>query len=180
MNSPSHDGRIRRIRLANADKEDTTINSSGFVVSLKSLVLSPYFSALSTEQQVRILDAYWTAVREVCREPFEGDPDEGTTINDYALLKGVGVTVMHELLLTVLEHVRSSGESVFERSAYRKFVEPVLMALGGENQAGEPVHGCDFWLTAPRGGCAGSYSSSAGKRVLIAKLRNLMPTMEIE
>ncbi len=169
-----------RIRLANEAKGDTIVTAAGFVGSLKQLVTSPFFSALSTDQQVRILDAYWMAVREVVREPFQGDPDSGTSPNDYALLKGVGVMVMHQMLLTVLEHVRSSGGSVFDPAAYQRFVEPVLTRLSGDNQDGEPVEGVDFWLTAPLGGAAGSYSSSAGKRVLIAKLRSLLPTIEIE
>jgi hypothetical protein len=169
-----------RIRLANADKGDSIVTAAGFVGSLKQLVTPPYFSVLTTDQQVRVLDAYWMAIREVAREPFEGDPATEYSPNDYVLLKAVGVTAMHQMFLTVLEHVRSSGESVFDRTAYRRFIEPVLMDLSGENHNGEPVQGVDFWLTAPLGGAAGSYSSSAGKRTLIAKLRSLLPTIEVE
>jgi len=38
---------------------------------------------------------------------------------------------------------------------------------------------CDFWLSGSEG-AAGSYSSSAGRRVLTAKIRGLLPEIEVE
>jgi hypothetical protein len=52
--------------------------------------------------------------------------------------------------------------------------------LDGENIEAELVRGDDFWLTAPKGGAAGSFSSSAGKRVLASKLRQALPESELE
>jgi DGQHR domain-containing protein len=163
-----------KIRLANAEKGDSILPAASFVASLRPLLVSPYFAALSTQQQVKVLDAYWQGIRETCREPFDNEAD------NYALQKGIGVTAMHELLVTVIEHVRSKGESAFDANAYRIVMESVLANLDGDNRDGENVSGSDFWLTAPLGGAAGSYSSSAGKRVLIAKLRQLLPRMEAE
>lgn len=163
-----------RIRLANAEKGDSIIPAASFVNSLKNLHGHGYFSALSLDQQVRLLDAYWSGIRRACREPFDGE------IEDYTLQKGIGVTAMHELLPLVIEHIRSSGGSVFDVDAYAKLMAPVLSELSGENKDSEPVSGGDFWRTAPLGGAAGSYSSSAGKRVLVAKLKALLPEMEVE
>lgn len=164
-----------KIQLANQSKGQTIIPAASFVTSLKSLLTnSPVFKKVSPEKRVKILDAYWSGIREALREPFDVDP------NHYALQKGIGVTAMHEILPTVIEIVRSNGDSVFEASVYRDILEPVLQELGGDNVEGENVTGADFWLTAPRGGAAGSYSSSAGKRVLFAKLRALLPEIDVE
>lgn len=165
----------RKIRLANADKGDTIIPAASFVTSLKSLLTtSPFFKKLTHLQRVRIIEAYWLGIREALREPFDGNP------NNYALQKGIGVTAMHEILPTVVEIVRSSGESVNEPESYRGIMDHVLSNLNGDNTEGENVSGADFWLTAPLGGAAGSFSSSAGKRVLFAKLRTLLPEIEVE
>lgn len=163
-----------RIRLANQAKGETVIPAASFVSSLKPLLKSPYFIALSAEQRFRLVEAYWLGIREACRDPFDQDPD------DYALQKGVGVNAMHDLLALVIEHIRSAGRSTFDKDAYRQIMSPVLETLDGDNKDGENVSGADFWLTAPLGGAAGSFSSSAGKRVLAAKLRRLLPEMEAE
>jgi len=163
-----------KIRLANEPKAETLIPAASFISSLKPLTRSPYFSALNDEQKYRLIESYWEGIRAACREPFDGDS------NDYTLQKGIGVNTMHEVLVLVIEHLRSNGESVFDSDAYARVLSPVLDGLEGDNKDGENVSGPDFWLTAPMGGAAGSYSSSAGKRVLSAKLRRLLPEMEVE
>ena len=164
-----------KIQLANQSKGQTIIPAASFVTSLKSLLTnSPVFKKVSAEKRIKIINTYWCGIREALREPFDGDP------NHYALQKGIGVTAMHEILPSVIEIVRSKGDSVFDVSVYRDVLEPVLHELSGDNIEGENVSGANFWLTAPRGGAAGSYSSSAGKRVLFAKLRALLPEIEVE
>lgn len=163
-----------RIQLANQAKGRTIIPAASYVSSLKTLLTnSPFFEKLNHSQRVGVIDAYWIGIRRALPEPFEQNS------NNYALQKGVGVTAMHEVLPTVIEILRSKGDSVFDPHAYEVLMEPVLEELSGDNTAGENVHGAQFWLTAPKGGAAGSYSSSAGKRVLFAKLKNLLPPMEI-
>lgn len=163
------------IQLANEDRAGTIIPAASFVTSLKSLLSnSPFFSKLNHDQKVKVIDSYWSGIRLALREPFDARSE------DYALQKGVGVTAMHEILPTVLELLRSSGGSVFDKDAYKDIMQPVLAELSGDNTSGENVSGAEFWLTAPKGGAAGSYSSSAGKRVLLAKLKALLPEMEVE
>ena len=53
-----------------------------------------------------------------------------------------------------------------------------LEQLQGDDAKGSPVAGLDFWRAAPSG-AAGSYSSSAGRRVLQAKIQQLLPTLEV-
>lgn len=168
-----------KIQLANEGKGDSIIPAASFVSSLKPALSSTYFGHLSTDKQVRLLNAFWTGVREACRQPFEGQLNNEGEVeyapDDYTLQKGIGVTVMHELLGYVVEVVRSHGESAFDSTAYAEVLEPVLSQLEGDNKDNEQVNGADFWLTAPKGGAAGGYSSSAGKRVLLAKMRGLLP-----
>jgi hypothetical protein len=56
----------------------------------------------------------------------------------------------------------------------------VTSRVQGEAQDGRgtPVQGVDFWRIAPNG-AAGSYSSSAGRRVLISKIRQVLPKVEV-
>ena len=86
---------------------------------------------------------------------------------------------MHSVLPHVVECVRNRGLLTTEPSSYRQILEEALTKLQGENAEGEPVSGIDFWGSAPKG-AAGSYSSSAGRRVLAAKIRQLLPSVEPE
>lgn len=161
-----------RIRLPSMEKGETTIPSASMVVSLKPLLASPYFGGLKPDQQLKVLDAYWQGIREVLRPAFDD-------IDTYAIQKGVGVIVMHLVLPNVLECVRSRGSLPTDPSAYAKVLDEALPRLQGENAKGEPVSGIEFWASAPLG-AAGSYSSSAGRRVLAAKIRQLLPAVTLE
>ncbi len=161
-----------RVRLPSMDKGETTIPSASMVTSLKPLLASPYFGALKPDQQLKVLDAYWQGIREALRPAFD-------IPENFALQKGVGVIVMHMVLPTVLEIVRNRGLLASEPSSYRQVLEQPLSQLQGENGDGDPVSGVEFWALSPKG-AAGSYSSSAGRRVLAAKIRQLLPSVEIE
>ena len=43
----------------------TTVGSSGVVNSLKQLLATPYFGAITTSNQIAILSAYWQGVKQV-------------------------------------------------------------------------------------------------------------------
>ena len=159
-----------RIRFASMDKADTTISSTSFVSSLKPLLVSPYFGGLKPEIQLKVLDSFWQGVRLLLRSIFD-NPTENV------IQKGVGVIVMHAIFPDVLERVRSRGLSVTDPNSYAKVLEGVVKELEGENAEGNPVRGLEFWAVAPLG-AAGSYSSSAGRRVLQAKIRQLLPEIE--
>ena len=161
-----------RIRLPGMEKGETTIPSASLVTSLKPLLSSPYFGRLKPDQQMKVLDAYWHGVREVLRPAFD-DPEE------FTIQKGVGVIVMHTIFPHVLECVRNRGMQTTEPEAYKAVLDVALTQLQGENNSGEPVTGVDFWASAPKG-AAGSYSSSAGRRVLVAKIQQLLPQIEAE
>lgn len=163
----------RRIRLANEEKGITVIPSASFVTSLRSFLTNPYIQRLAEDDQYRLLETYWSGVRGAMPQPF-------SKTNDYTLLKGIGVWALHEILPVIIEILRSRGESLFESENYTNLLEPMFDELDGENQEAELVKGHEFWLTAPRGGAAGSFSSSAGKRVLLSKLKQALPRPDIE
>lgn len=160
------------IRFPGDPPRGTTINNSGMVNSLKPLLSSPYFGGVTTDNQVKIINAYWQGIQAVLPECFD-DPTE------YAIQKSTGVTAMHAILLTALEHVRSAGGSVIEPSSYERVLEVPLTELQGENRDGDLASGSDFWRVGSSG-AAGSYSSNAGQRVLLAKIRSQLPKIEIE
>jgi len=164
-----------KIQLANAEKKETIIPAASFINSLKApLTKSAVFQKSNFAKRVKILDSYWSGIRKSLREAFDGDP------RHFALQKGIGVTAMHEILPTVIEIIRSKGDSVVDSDAYEEIMTGTLAKLEGDNVDGELVAGAEFWLTAPRGGAAGSFSSSAGKRVLFAKLNQLLPELDVE
>ena len=161
-----------RIRFPGTPKAETTMGSAAMVNSLKGLLNTPYFGSIAIGNKVKILDAYWQGIREVLPDPFERP-------TDHSLQKSTGVQAMHALLMSVLEHVRSTGDSVLEPASYRKALRRTLLALEGDNSEGELVKGTDFWRAGPSG-AAGSFSSNAGRRVLIAKLKSSLPEVEVE
>lgn len=160
-----------KIRLPSMEKGETTISSASMVASLKPLLSSPFFGGLKAAQQLRVLEAFWQAIRDILREAFD-NPEA------YAVQKGVGVIVLHTILLHVLEVVRTRGLIATEPESYREILDKALTQIEGENGDGAVVKGIEFWAAAK--GAAGSYSSSAGRRVLVAKIKQLLPEVQVD
>lgn len=161
-----------RIRFPGEPKGATTISSSGMVSSLKQLLGTPYFGNITTDNQLKVLDAYWAGIRKAVPEAFD-DPTE------YAIQKSTGVMVLHGLLVSVIEVLRSQGSSVIDPTEYERLLGDPLQELEGDSGLGGVAQGADFWKSGVEG-AAGSFSSNAGRRVLIAKLNSLLPEPEVE
>lgn len=161
-----------RVRFPGEPKGETTVTNSGMVTAVKALLSTPYFGQLGVENQVKILDAYWHGIRKVLPEAFD-DPSE------YVIQKQVGTLVMHGVFIAVVEYIRSKGWSVIEPESYANALQDALTSLEGDTREGEVVQGVDFWH-AGADGAAGSFSSNAGRRVLTAKIRALLPRPEVE
>lgn len=161
-----------RIRFPGDPKGDTTITSSGMVASLKQLLGTPYFGSITTGNQVTVLDAYWHGIRKVIPDVFDAPAQ-------YAIQKSTGVMVMHGVLISLIEYVRSMGKSVIEAESYMEPLKSTLLELEGDTGTGELARGADFWRAGSEG-AAGSFSSNAGRRVLIAKLRASLPPVDVE
>ncbi len=161
-----------RIRFPGDPTAETTIGSAGIVSSLKQLLSTPYFGQISTENKVKILEAYWTGIEQVIPDAFR-EPTE------YAIQKSGGVMIMHALLVSVIELLRSRGLSVIDPDSYAQVLEDPLLTLEGDNAEGDISRGADFWLAGVRG-AAGSFSSNAGRRVLRSRLSTTLPSIEVE
>lgn len=171
-----------RIRFPGDPKAETTLGSAGMAGSLKQLLATPYLSAISNENQVKILEAYWEGIALVIPEVFGRAGADGTppgSPNDYVIQKGAGVMIMHQLLIPVIELLRSKGESVLEAQSYADVLRDPLLELEGDTAEGTVARGADFWLSG-RHGAAGSFSSNAGRRVLAARLKSNLPDIEVE
>jgi DGQHR domain-containing protein len=161
----------KRIRLPGMEKGETTIPSASMVTSLKPVLTSPYFSRLKADQQIRVLEAFWEGIRNLLRDAFDSP-------SEYAIQKGVGVVVMHAVFSEILELVRDKGLAPTDPKSFEQVLGDSLNDLVGETSENKTVEGVDFWATGPRG-AAGTYSSSSGQRVLIAKIRSRLPEMDV-
>jgi DGQHR domain-containing protein len=161
-----------RIRFPGDPQGETTIGSAGIVSSLKQILSTPYFGQISTQNRLGILTAYWEGVALVLPDVFR-NPTE------YGLQKSTGVQIMHSLLISVLELLRSTGQSVLDPEAYSEALSEALLSLEGDTAEGDVARGADFWLAGVQG-AAGSFSSNAGRRVLLARLRTELPEVEVE
>jgi DGQHR domain-containing protein len=162
----------QRIRFPGEPKGSTVISSAGMVSSLRRPLATPYFGSISQSNQLKVLDAFWQGIRLALPEPFVEPAD-------YVLQKSTGVLAMHGLLEVVVEIIKASGNSVIEADSYSTVLADTLGGLQGDTVEGEVVSGADFWRSGPEG-AAGSFSSNAGRRVLLAKLRGSLPDLEVE
>ncbi len=161
-----------RVRFPAMEITGTIIPSASMVSSLKPVIASSFFRRLGFDQQLKVLNAFWEGVRNSLREAFDQP-------SNYAIQKGIGVTVLHVILPEIVEIVRDRGDSTTEASSYVDLMSEALTNLSGENRESEMVHGVDFWLAGTKG-AAGSYSSSAGRRTLLAKIRTNLPKLEVQ
>ena len=158
---------MHRIRFSNELKGMTTVPGAGFVNSLQPILNSPYFGRLTRGAQVRVLTAYWEGLKIVLPTVFT-DPQ------DCVLQKSLSVQVLHTIFNDVLEVVRANDHSVTELASYAEVLGETLANLSGDTRQGGQVSGEDFWLSGEQG-AAGAFSSSAGRRVLTARLRSGLP-----
>jgi len=160
-----------RIQLAAQPKAGTTIRSSGMANSLKPLLDMAYFgTTITQENQLKVLDAFWKGIQRVLPDVFE-EP------GNYSIQKSLGVQVMHQVLVAVIEYLRTSGMPVTDPASYEECLRAPLQELQGENREGEPVSGAMFWRVGAEG-AASAFTSNAGRRVLVARVRNSLPKVE--
>ncbi len=160
-----------RVRFPNEEPGDTVIGSAAMVNSLRPLLVTAYFQMITTPNQTAILDAYWQGIRMVLLDAFH-EPER------YAVQKTLGANALHNVLVAVLEYIRSAGMSVTDPEVYADIMRDPLLELDGETAAGEVASGITFWLSGPDG-AAGQFSSNAGQRVLTARLRRALPRVEV-
>lgn len=168
LESPTWKGLVR---FPGDTAKGKTIGSSSFVTSVKKLLKDPFFGQLPAESQSQVLNAYWSGVSQVLPEAFDSP-------SDYAIQKGVGAIVLNGVFLQALAVVQSRHDSPLDSKAYADVLRDALTNLEGETGEGGPVTGANFWR-AGQGGAAGSFSSSAGRRVLMSRILHALPAPEV-
>lgn len=162
-----------RIQMAAETKGNTVITSSGMINSLQPVLGVHFIAGLPLADQFKVVDAFWGGVRRVLQTPFE-KPQE------YSLQKSVGVITLHLVLPDALERVRSDGGNgaVVDPAAFADVLREPLEQLEAVNGQGVNVRGEEFWKVGQEG-AAGAYSSSAGRRLLAARLRASLPKLRV-
>lgn len=151
-----------KIRFSNERKGDTLITSDSFVASLKTALNQTVFSSYNLDNRARVIDAYWRGIAIALPECFY-------TPNDFNIQKTTGVNVLHSLLPMVLTYASRFGNPVYEAGSYGEIMGETLQGLSGDNSQGGDSVGTDFWKVGAEG-ASGTYSSSAGRRVLVKRI----------
>ncbi len=154
----------QRILPPNKSKNEmpTSIaRETSFVESLKPILVQPYFTMQSDERCAELIAFYWGAISRVFPEAFE-QPE------NYVIQKSPGIFSLHSIATYVFEIARGKG-TVTADSIYN-----VIMPLAEIESAGS-----DFWLADNDDGAA-QYGSQKGFKILMMKLRKLLPTLRLE
>ena len=163
-----------RIRFPGQKQQGTLITNNGMATSLRPLVEQPGFfqSIGDTDQQVRVLYAFWEGIELVVPEVM-ADPEK------FNIQRTLGVAALHAVLVNVLAIMSSKGFSVLDPAKFREVIEPPLKELSGLNADGELVHGTDFWKRGAEGASA-LFNSRAGRRILHAQITDKLPPISVE
>ena len=161
-----------RVRFHGQAKGETVIPSTSMVASFQEPAKHSYFSGITPEQQLQILDAYWKGIQLVMPEAFSGEHGK------YSIQKGLGVRAMHSILPDVLERVRTGNNSPFSPQCYERVLREPLEELSGQSPNGDIVSGADFWLEGQKGAVS-TFNGSVGIRMLAEKIKRSLPPIEI-
>lgn len=153
---------------------DEIASSTSFVTSLMPVLTVPYFNdtikakggnaeeVMDTvaEQCGKIVDNYWSAIRDMLPFMFEGD------LNKWVIQKTPGIYILHRVLAYILEHyfLGGTGRIDLSQEAFRSFLEDYAPELLSDPQAAS-----GYWNAAqgpdnPGGEAAGANSSQAFKQ----------------
>ena len=104
-----------RIRLPNEEKKGiTVVRQKSFSDSLKPIMTNISFDTFTVKDLASLLNAYWTAISELCPEAF-ADPD------NYEIQKTAGVFVLHRLFPSVLAYSADS-KGVVTKDSMKKIL----------------------------------------------------------
>ncbi len=162
-----------KIQFPGQSKTGTLITNNGMITSLRPLVDQPgYFQSVGdTEQQCRILNAYWEGIKIVLPEAMS-DPER------FNLQRTLGTTALHGVLVNVLAVMVSKGQSVLDPANHAEIMRIPLTDLGETTGDGTWVDGADFWRRGSDG-ASGLFNGRPGSRVLQAKIKEQLPNLEV-
>ena len=161
------------VRGVTKDKKATIVRSASMVRSFKPLLQQEgsIFRHFPFDQQFDVLDAYWQAVRDSIPNVFvdkymdfgadgKEQKEKSHGYKRYALQKGIGAVVMHEVLLFLLSQLVIDGKSgeCYKPDAYKPSLKKISDNFGES-----------FWRSE-----AGNYSSEKGMKELASKMKSLL------
>lgn len=159
-----------RIRYPNeAAGPNTTIKIGALVNSLGVPLREAGLRRYEMEARIEILNAYWEGIRRVYGVAFE---DRAPPL--FNVQKTIGAYVFHALLPDIMLLVGS----VTDDMAYEHILRGPLNAISGETVGGDEAEGIDFWRSGSKG-ASGQYSSAAGRKNLIEKIRRELPQLSV-
>ena len=143
------------------------IPNSGFINGLKQLYSERWFAkSLDNDGRVKLLKAFW----EGCDLYFEENHKDENPFREsklqhkYSIQKAVGVSVLHRTIPIIREKMVDDMKSdkIFDNNTWKDYVAIILSENGPE-----------FWRTGKEGEI-GSYSSEAGKTILLQRFEDLI------
>ncbi len=136
-----------KMKLPNSRPRGTTFSQVSMVSSLKRVLNMTPFSKLSDEELASILINLWTAVKELCPEPFL-EVERKQRADEYVLLKTSGIFIIPKLLEELNSYLpRENGTAIFTVTVFKKFL----------SRAGELMQS-DFWRSSGMG-TAGAFGT---------------------
>jgi DGQHR domain-containing protein len=102
-----------RIRAPNVHQPTATVSQKSFTDSLEPFLTHPDFKDLPKDVQIKILENYWMAIRDIMKDAFIAP-------EDYLVQKTTGVFVFNGLLPTVAKYCKDPNTGKYELT-YAKF-----------------------------------------------------------
>lgn len=154
--------RILPPNRSKAEMPTAIARETSFVESLKSILTQPYFTMQSDEHCAELIARYWEAIRRVFPEAFE-NPEE------YVIQKSPGIFALNSIATYVFEMARHKGGVTVDA------IYEVVKPLGEIDEDSGSV----FWRGDNEDGAA-QYGSQKGFKILMLKLRKLLPSLRLE
>lgn len=134
---------------------------TSFVESLKPILVQPFFTMQSDEKCAQYIADYWEAIRRVFPEAFIS-PD------NYVIQKSPGIFSLHSIATFIFEIAKSKGAVTVDT------IYEVIKPIREIDEAGD-----DFWRSDNEDGAA-QYGSQKGFKILMLKLRKLIPELHLD
>ena len=174
------------IRFPNQPEGKTTISNNGMGQSLEFLLGDKQFRQLQIENQVALLDAYWSCIRDILPECF-------LDTKSYALHATKGAWIMHRIARDIFEQIYAlykhpyplHGQAMDFKdysqlhiitATMRGYLDCILSDLDGENLMHEAVSGADFWRKG-NAGAVTMYSNRSSYVFLHTRLQDKLAPM---
>jgi DGQHR domain-containing protein len=152
LNTDTNSPWLNKIRMANDESADATINQKSFVNSLKKYVFSannPLADATFNETRPKMLSNYWKAIVELL---VDSESPKSSVI-----FKTTGVDLFHISSATVFLYLANKRD-------FRKDTIKTVLSHGFKNLSGENIamSSPEWWQ---RGGIASGLNSSAVRKL---------------